>query len=256
MGEKPGYRITLETGHEIVVSKWQKILVFHEQHGYKYTTVPELLARKDYRIPVFMIDFPRREAEYYVREARLLTSILLSEVERRGTKVKLLPLTRTTSIINMLTDICHIEETGDGVVVDSSCLVISLVPILASNDVNVDTLSKLTTLPLYNTDINRLVTLLPLPLLAETGYFLGVLLFPEARLTSELEKRLPLIALLLQLAGCVVKVEDNVLKTSRDGTPVYYARVLEAREVNDDFYCITPREHHTYIANGLVLSSY
>ena len=238
IGRNAGYRISLATGHEIIASEEQELLV-HGPRGLTHAPVHEIASdTKQYKIPIYMLTFPRRERAD-TDKAVLVAILLLSR--QSLTDNKLIKITPLSDDIRWFIEYVVSERKDCGVKIEDGDFVVG------TNCIDVS-------VPFNRISIDILIEYLSLPTLSEAAYIVGTVLHKGVRLTAELEKRLPLLAFLLQFAGWIVEREGNILKARRHRSPVYYSSIEKVEKVSDNFYSLTVLEGKYYLANGFVLA--
>ena len=247
IGRKKGYKITLETGHEIIVTKEHRLLAWSKERGeYEYIPASRIARERGvYLIPIYMMTFARTDWQSKKgikwKGVEQIASLLLSDFKLENGNIKLTPLAPEIShlIEHAFTEYgkteCQIRKEGDTIIVDGYCLTLN-------NELLQDMLR----------DPYSLVEKTPLLSLAEAGYYIGAGLHSGVTLTEKLRERIPILAVILQLAGWVLRIEDGKVYTVRHREPVYLARVVGVEEVEDDFYDFTVPGYHAYIGNGIV----
>ena len=235
-GRRRGYRLHLSTGHVLVVAPEHTLLVTCKDKA-AHMPVSELVdSPESCTVPVYMLTYPRRSADYRQLSVVLAVLLLASRLQPNGDVITVEPI--TPSLRPWLAELlyqykyCIPEPSSGEITVYAWCLrdMVYGVP----------------------SDIYEAVSLLPLPLLAEAAYLLATRLYAGVEVTGALEERLPLLAVALQHAGRVLRRVDERIEAVRWRKPYIEAEITVVKEVEDEFYTVTPLSQLHVIANGLL----
>lgn len=253
IGVKKGFKIILDTGHAVKVTREHKLLVWDlEKNDIDFVEAEKIAENPDkYKVPIYLakdiVDTYKAEAVKRInrREAILLAGLLLSHAKILDDTVYL-PLSREDSQANGIRELvkkvlgsnCILEDSDVRLVINKECLperIRSVKPLIPAWEAVVSSL-EIGDIPVLVDAIFDLVPFDERPVIP----------------IESVKHVLPVIAQLLQFSGWVLKISGEGIRAVKVDDQYYLADVIAVEEVEDEFYDFTVPIYHSYMAGGLV----